>query len=316
MPNSQPLYWYIKTQLSKGKVIPFLGAGASFGDRLPDKTEWREKVDLESDKWNVTFLPTASELAECLAREASFPSDASRELAAVAQYYATTLGRRPLVERLNEIFSFRQAPGALHRYLAEVARQSHLLIVTTNYDDLIERAFDAAQVPYDTVIHSTDPMKDGIIWRKYGEKQQELLAKDLDIDLGKVSVVYKVHGAIDRAVEVRGQYVITEDDYIDFITRMTRNAAIPNLFAEPFQSRPFLFLGYGLYDWNLRVVLNRIEKELRRPGDIKSWAIEPRSKPLEKTLWERRDVTVYDDLTLDKFVENLRNALPPGQNKT
>ena len=38
---------------------------------------------------------------------------------------------------------------------------------------------------------------------------------------------------------------------------MTKNKAIPAIFAEPFQTRHFLFLGYGLNDWNLRVVLYR-----------------------------------------------------------
>ena len=52
-----------------------------------------------------------------------------------------------------------------------------------------------------------------------------------------------------------------------------------------------------------------IDRELRRPGDIQSWAIEAQAKPLEKSLWSKRNVTVYDDLPLDDFVEHLRN--PP-----
>jgi hypothetical protein len=120
-----------------------------------------------------------------------------------------------------------------------------------------------------------------------------------------VTVIYKMHGAMDRRQPRRGQYVITEDDYIDFLARMTKNKAIPAIFAEPFQTRPFLFLGYGLYDWNLRVVLNRIEKDLRRSRDIRSWAIQRNANALEKRFWQERGVEVYEQ-TIDAFVERLQ----------
>ncbi len=69
-----------------------------------------------------------------------------------------------------------------------------------------------------------------------------------------------------------------------------------------------MFLGYGLYDWNLRVVLNRIEKDLRPAGigakGIKSWAIQYKPKPLERRFWQERGVEVYD-MTIEEFVQEL-----------
>ena len=100
------------------------------------------------------------------------------------------------------------------------------------------------------------------------------------------------------------QYVITEDDYIDFLTRMTKKKAVPAIFAEPFQTRHFLFLGYSLSDWNLRVVLNRIEKDLRRRKGIKSWAIQYKPSRLEQRFWQERGVEVYD-MTIEEFVTKL-----------
>ena len=79
---------------------------------------------------------------------------------------------------------------------------------------------------------------------------------------------------------------------------------LPAIFAEPFQTRPFLFLGYGLYDWNLRVILNRIQ-EFRGHPKFKSWAIETLSKPVERKLWEARGVDVYDGITPDEFLTEL-----------
>jgi len=310
----EPPYVYIRGELHQGQVIPFLGAGASFGARNPAKEPWRTPKPANPQDFDVAYLPTAGELADHLAEVSQFPPEESRELTKVAQYFdKVAIGRKGLDTALHQIFAFAQQPGPIHDYLASLAKDHKpLLVVTTNYDDLIERAFDAAGAVYDTVVHQTEESETGkILWRPHGAAPQAILPKDLDIDLAVHSVVYKIHGAVDRAASA-GQYVITEDDYVDFLTRMTQSTAIPRIFAEPFQQRPFLFVGYGLYDWNLRVVLNRIHKELRRPGEIKSWAIEAQSKPLEKALWGVRNVTVYDDLAIEELVRRLRGPAPPA----
>ena len=129
-------------------------------------------------------------------------------------------------------------------------------------------------------------------------RPREVSPNRLDIELGERTVVYKMHGAVDRKQPSRDQYVITEDDYVDFLARMTKNKAVPSIFADPFQTRHFLFLGYGLNDWNLRVVLNRI------PKGIRSWAIQYQPRALERRFWQERGVEVYDFM-LDEFVHQL-----------
>jgi hypothetical protein len=84
---------------------------------------------------------------------------------------------------------------------------------------------------------------------------------------------------------------------------MTKNKAIPAIFAEAFQSRHFLFLGYSLRDWNLRVVLNRIQ-DSRRSSDITSWSIQHKPSLMERKFWQKRGVEVYD-MTLDDFVRDM-----------
>jgi hypothetical protein len=309
MSQLLPPYAFILDKLNAGKVIPFLGAGASLGGRGAGMT-WRKGVK--------HFLPTASELAGYLADTTEFPCDESKDLTKVAQYYSVVGGRRALREELHDIFNSDSQPTALHAFLAGVP--APLLIVTTNYDDLIERALDSinrqrdAPRPYDVVIHTTDAEAgDRLLWWPYGAASpREINANKLDLDLESTTVVYKMHGAIDRREPSRDQYVITEDDYIDFLARMTRNKAIPALFAEPFQSRHFLFLGYGLNDWNFRVVLNRIDKDLRRPKGIRSWAIQYQPRPLERRFWQERGVEVYDQL-IDLFIEQLASRSHAGE---
>lgn len=303
MSQLVPPYRLIRDKLDNGRVIPFLGAGASLGGRQPNEV-WTKGVR--------AFLPTAGELAGYLAETTEFPAGESKDLTKVAQYYSVVGGREALNEELHNIFNSDYQPTSLHKYVAGVS--APLLIVTTNYDDLIERALNEANRqagdkarPYDVVIHTTDlNTGDRLLWWSYGEAEpREISPNKLDIDLETRTVIYKMHGAVDRGQADRDQYVITEDDYIDFLARMTKNKAIPAIFAEAFQTRHFLFLGYGLNDWNLRVVLNRIEKDLRRPKGITSWAIQYQPRELERLFWDGRGVKVYDQL-LDEFVKQLR----------
>src|SRR5436309_2347619 len=155
MPPLSPPYSLIRTKLWEGRVIPFLGAGASLGGRAAGITWERGKA---------ACLPNGGELATYLARRTEFPPDELLDLAKVAQYYNVVGGREALDDELHDIFNCDYPLTPLHNFLAEVPKP--LLIVTTNYDDLIERAFDAKGRPYDVVIHTTDPsIGDRLLWR-------------------------------------------------------------------------------------------------------------------------------------------------------
>lgn len=296
--NLPPPYPEIYEAIVTGKIIPFLGAGAPLFDRNPKKNPWFKK---NQGKEIISYLPTGNELADYLASRMQLPTGERGELTKMAQYFEAVQGPDPLRTRLRDIFSHPQEPTPLHEFLAD--SPVPLLIITTNYDDLMESAYQKRGKPCDVVVHITE--QEQVLWWPQGGNPQEVLAEELDIDLTKTSVVYKIHGAIDRRQNKIGHYVITEDDYIEFLTRMTRGSVIPTIFAEPFQTRPFLFLGYGLYDWNLRVILNRIQ-HFRGNPKFRSWAIETLSKPVERKLWEMRGVNVYDGLTLDTFLSELK----------
>ncbi len=68
----------------------------------------------------------------------------------------------------------------------------------------------------------------------------------------------------------------------------------------------FLFLGYGMRDWNLRVILHRIWGEQRLK--YKSWAIQRNPDKLEREFWGLRGVDVYD-VPLEEYVPALEAAL-------
>jgi len=302
LPLSPP-YQLIHDAFTTGQIIPFLGAGASLGRRVPAAAAWSASTSPPA------YLPNGTELTEHLATRAAFPAAEPRDLAKVAQYFHVQAGRAALDRTLRGIFSHPYTMLPIHVLLASV--RTPLLVVTTNYDTLIEQAFTAAGKPFDLVVHAVGTsLGERIYHRAYGATTvAKVPPQKLDVNLAKMSVIYKIHGSSDPSDSTRDQYVITEDDYIDFLTRLIRKSAIPAFCAEPFQAWPFLFVGYRLGDWNMRVVLNRISSQGRLAAGIVSWAIERQPSAIEERFWEARGVNVYTK-EVDEFVTEL-SALGP-----
>ncbi len=296
----------IRSRLESGKVIPFLGSGASLGHRDPRLRPWHS-LDPEA-------LPSATELAEHLATLISFPSEETRELTKVSTYHEVMAGRDVLDEELHEVFQCQTPYGKIHEYLAQ--NPVPLLIISTNYDWLMERALSDAGREFDVIVHLTpatlkratdNERADSLLWRPHGKAARFVTGDELDLDLAHNFIIYKMHGSVDLEQSKRDSYVITEDDYVDFLTRMmTQEAsAIPSFVVEYLATRTVLFLGYSLRDWNLRVLLNQMDHRTRRA--IISWAVQYKPSDLEKQFWGKRDVTIFD-LAVDEFVNALRKA--------
>jgi hypothetical protein len=170
MSDTEPPYESIADELRNGTVVPFFGSAASAVYRPPDSDEW----DL-----GKPYLPFGAELARILARAASYGAANARYegallelanaaaqaspgvsadhfkialrpvlqkhvggapgLALIASYFAQVQSSRPALERkLREAFMVMPEPGELHRRLAAIDKIP--LYVTTNYDDLLDRA--------------------------------------------------------------------------------------------------------------------------------------------------------------------------------
>jgi hypothetical protein len=284
-PLIEPPYDVIRDQLKRGKVIPFLGAGSS-----------RITMPVPS-----SMPPSAIELASMLASYASLPSKDPNEradLAKVASYLVDASSRGALRDRLHEVFTKPFTCNPLHSLLAAVANK--MVVVTTNYDTLLEEAFKAIGKPYDVVIY--EKSCSAVQWWRHGNPNPELIkANAIDPkEIGRTNLIYKIHGSVKPDDDQADSFVITEEDYIQFLSQMS--TAVPPAFSEYFGGRAFLFLGYGLKDWNMRVMLRQV-----RSPDITSWAIQLNPTVLEKKMWERRRIDIYD-LSLEDFVAKLRTA--------
>ena len=226
---------------------------------------------------------------------------------------------------LREEFNSQYLPTSLHRLLARLAKSlgvaglPQLLVVTTNYDDLVERAFAEEDLEYDVVWYEAKqavPGRGRFVHRPPGGKPTVIARPNkytrLPITLERPAVL-KLHGCLDRESESDDSYVITEDSYIDYFLGGDVGALIPIALSQRMTSNSLLFLGYSLRDWNLRVILNRLWGA--RKLQVKSWAVQrklsdPNQSKIEEALWEQRENVELVLCELDKYVKELGAKLP------
>jgi hypothetical protein len=218
---------------------------------------------------------------------------------------------------LRKVFDADYPPTALHHLLANTPGilrsrrypQPYQLIVTTNYDDLLERAFNAADEPFDLVTYVADGNERGKFLHRSPDGTVCLIAKPneyLKLKLEDRSIIMKIHGAVDRTNPERDSFIITEDHYIDYLTRTDISEAVPVMLAQKLRRSHFLFLGYSLSDWNLRVILHRIWSDQKL--SYHSWAIQLNPKELDQKFWQNRNVEIINK-RLDDYVAAFSDGL-------
>ncbi len=261
-------------RIQRGRLTPFLGAGIS---RPP--------------------LPDGVELANELAGQTQdgYPFLHCDDLMQVAQYTATLVdGSSPKVAVAGLLkqydppdFSDKTQP---HRVLASLPIATYL---TTNYDLYMEQAL---------VKENRTPLTEVCRWNSELEFRRSYLSEK-DPDIGS-PVVYHIHGHVDDPDSM----VLTEDDYLDFIVNVRRYEGapvdaqvIPAKIYALLRSTSLVFVGYGLRDWNLRILLRalveRADKAARKVGV--GVQIEP-EEPLVTAVGKDRAIRY-----LEKYFEGL-----------
>ena len=120
------------------------------------------------------------------------------------------------------------------------------------------------------------------------------------------TLVLKIHGgAAVAAGSDADSYVVSEDDYIDYLAHTQLFALLPVGLAARLSRSHFLFLGYDLDDWSLRVFLRRLWGN-ERVG-YRSWAVGT-ADPLSAAYWSQCGVEAFD-VPLDDYVDGLRREL-------
>lgn len=294
-----------------GDVVPLLGAGANLCGRPAEATYEKGR-----------YLPSGSELARELNRKAELPPQQAVDLARVAQYLVSVEGSGALVRTLHDVFDSPYPPTRLHRLLAEISTRRRecgrpqMILMTTNYDDTLEQAFFEADVEYDVLTYIADGQDRGRFSHvPHGDLPRVIrVPNEYDgLHLGQRALIVKIHGAVQRHSSGQGEeptagkyedsYVITEDHYLDYLTHSDEAPLLPVLVRARLVESHFLFLGYGLRDWNVRAILYRLWKE---QGDRTwvSWAIDANPDEVDLEVWRDRGVRVLP-VRLEDFVEQI-----------
>lgn len=298
--------------LEAGRLVPVLGSGVNLG-RQSDARGW-ERGD--------AVAPDASDVAAYLADRFECPPEQVRELARVSEYVAVTRGVGPLYDELHALFDADFEPGPAHELLARVPAYlreraaPQLLVVTTSYDVALERAFLDAGEEFDVVSYIASGTDRG----KFSHLPPGGEARVIDVPNAYAelapdvrTVIVKIHGQVDRQAEREWEsFVVSEDDYIDYLANADIASLIPVTLAARLRRSHFLFLGYAPHEWPFRVFLRRVwggQRVLYR-----SWAVEPRPEPFGRELWRHLDVDLLDIPVAD-YVEQLEHrlaAVPAG----
>jgi hypothetical protein len=189
-----------------------------------------------------------------------------RCLATVAEYRERFFGDRTrFLEQLHELVASQAdqvQPPAVLEMLLQV--KSPGLVVAATYDQVLEQRLRAAGRRFAVVthiLHSFNGENDGrILVFRDGTTPVISLADKVELASDEM-VIYRplgsplLHDALDPDLAI-DTVVVTEADHLSFLGRLeNQHTQIPTAFSRPLQSRPLVFLGYGLDVWHYRLVM-------------------------------------------------------------
>jgi len=142
-------------------------------------------------------------------------------------------------------FSDKSEP---HRVLAELPLPVYL---TTNYDDFMTRALTRK---------NRDPKREICRWNTLTRTEPSRFDDGYQPTPAN-PVVFHLHGH----TQIASSIVLTEDDYFDFLVNVSRDPlVVPPRIQKALTETSVLFIGYGLADWNFRVLLQGLSRYIEK----------------------------------------------------
>jgi hypothetical protein len=281
--------------------VPFLGAGVNVGSERYEGLLLGRQLAQE-------FLKTRNFIYEG-------PESERENLSKVSLQFEMRTTRNDLIGKLKELIpddDYEPSP-----LLVTLAKLPLRLIITTNYDRLMEQALEMANKiegkHYITIVQP--PAGWDVRSKPHLQRQFEEWAAFDGL------LLYKIHGSFigptsrkknlapkGAADSPKCPLIITEEDYIEFMTAMgTRDGervGIPDCIRDRMQRAMLLFLGYGLEDWDIRSLYKGLIDSLEKDDRRDSFAIQKEPNELWKTFWGDRKVRIKD-FDLYQFADEL-----------
>jgi hypothetical protein len=179
-------------------------------------------------------------------------------------------------------------------------------VVTTGYDRTLERAFAEVGEGVDVVSYLALGRDRGKFLHVAPDGSARVIDEpnvEVSLTTDERTIVLKIHGGSGETPgRERGSYVVSEDDYIDYLAHSQPSALLPVGLAARLRRSHFLFLGYEPDDWSLRVFWRRLWGE-ERVG-YRSWAVASEPHPIAADYWRQRGVDPLE-APLEEYVNEL-----------
>lgn len=215
---------------------------------LPDNCPVRKACEKEN-----AACPLANEQALAIAK---------RNLRCLAQYEKLGSSISDVYQNLRIFFESSLRVNKLHRFFAELPRKMkakgyplpYKLLVTTNYDDMLERAFTEVNQPYDLVFYVAEGTDNKRFQYKPYEESNRSIRSEQEVLKNDRPVILKLYGSVKNE-----NFVITEEHHINYLVHQQIEQLLPYDLLEILQeSHNLLFMGYSPNDENLRIIINRL----------------------------------------------------------
>lgn len=269
--NDYKALHHLLENVKKGNCILFLGAGIHTPP--PDNDNFIYPLEQRP----LLGKSLALELAKECGFQQKFPEDECTDLQRVSLCFEITegFGRKKLVDTLDIYLMKDKRPSPALKMLAALPFK---IIVTTNYDRLLESALFKADKDPKTIVYTPLPAN-----------QTEDMDDDPTIER---PLLFKTHGDLNLPDSI----VITDEDYINFIQRMTDKEPfnpIPQTVRFRMLRWPTLFIGYSMRDYNLRLLFRILRWRIDKANIPISYSIDINPDPLILKVWqnERRFIT-------------------------
>lgn len=253
-------------------------------------------------------------------------------LTSITSYYLNISDREQLWNRLRLVISEKNRPTRTHRLLATAAKyhlerplkpnqaRENYLIITTNYDSLMEQALEDLNVPYaalitenkehKVIVRFSPKMNDAEALKEKYSKKKSPNGFVLD-ETQKMVLLFKLHGGLNQQLDSSEDgVIISDDDYVAYVSQMnTSDGVIPADLIPKMQNKPFLFLGYSLNDWNVRSIFETFRKKRNQMLQTRDFAVMRSVKDFEKIFFDKNNVHIYET-DLNTFIEGLLPYIP------
>ena len=251
-------------------MVLFLGAGASVGAT----STMRNKP------------PSGVELSKLLSKKFLGGEDADQQLSIVAEYAINETDLITVQTYLRDVFAEFQ-PSEFHKLIPTFKWAG---LATTNYDLIIERAYDATQSPIQEIVPFLSNRE------------------RIDHKLRNANTVpyIKLHGCISKIDDPNLPLILTIDQYITH--RKNRNLLFQRI-TEYGTEYPIVFVGQNLTDPDLRQILIELTDEsISRP---RFYVVTPNPSARQVSIWESKKITTLSG-SLQKFLEELNQRIVPA----